>query len=124
MDGSPIGISAHGLSAEAADAARGLDLAKAARARDAAGAGDADRAAEMFEDLLATTLVRELRRGLSDGFFGSGSGSDVYEGWLDEHVGRELSRSHALDLAQSIRVSLGAKQESSARPAGAGDEAR
>ncbi len=104
-------LAASDLAARTADVARGIDLAKATRARDAAAGGDADQAAKMFEDLLATTLVRELRRGLSEGFFGSGSGSDVYEGWLDEHVGRELSRSRALDLAQSIRISLGAKAE-------------
>jgi Rod binding domain-containing protein len=95
------------LAAKAVDAMRGLDAAKATRAA----GSDAAKAAEMFEDLLATTLVRELRRGLPEGFFGAGPGSDVYEGWLDEHVGRALSRSHALDLAQAIRTSLGAKQE-------------
>jgi Rod binding domain-containing protein len=114
MEVSRTGIPTQGLAAKAADLS-GLELSKVSRAREAAGAGDADRAAEMFEDLLATTLVRELRRGLSDGFFGSGSGSDVYEGWLDEHVGKALSRSHALDIAQSIRLSLGSKQQDASR---------
>ena len=58
------------------------------------------------------------------GSFGSGSGSDVYEGWLDEHVGKALSRSHALDIAQSIRLSLGSKQEEALRQLGTEEQER
>jgi Rod binding domain-containing protein len=54
-------------------------------------------------------MVREMRRGLDGGFFGSGSGSDVYEGWLDQHVGKSLADTGALDLAQSIRFSIQGK---------------
>jgi len=105
MDGIPADILAR-----TGDAASQASAVKASLAKDVAASGDKERAAKMFEELLATLLVREMRRGLEGGFFGTGAGSDVYEGWLDEHVGRSLSDSHALDLAQSIRVSLGAKE--------------
>jgi Rod binding domain-containing protein len=88
----------------AARAARAGRAAEAARSGDEAQANDA---AHQFEALFATTLVREMRKGLSDGFFGSGAGADVYEGWLDEHVGRTLAETGALDLAGVIKVNLG-----------------
>ena len=71
--------------------------------------GDA-KAAEKFESLLATQLIKEMRKGLDEGFFGSGPGADVFEGWLDEHLGDALAKSGALELASAIRVSLGEKQ--------------
>jgi len=97
------------LTATALESSRraGLD-----RAVSAARGDDREEAAKMFEELLATMLVREMRRGLEGGFFGGGAGSDVYEGWLDEHVGRSLAQSQALDLAQAIRLSLGVEKQS------------
>ena len=92
---------------ELAGAAR---AARADRAAEAARSGDekqADEAARQFEALFATTLMREMRKGLSDGFFGSSAGADVYEGWLDEHIGRSLAESGALDMAGIIKVNLG-----------------
>ena len=85
-------------------------LVQSSRVERAQGTADPEQAAKMFEDMLATTLVREMRRGLENGFFGEGPGADVYEGWLDEHVGRSLSRSGMLDLAQAVRVSLGERE--------------
>ncbi len=85
------------------------DAGRLADAQRLAGQGDR-RAADKFESLLATQLIKEMRRGLDDGFFGSGAGADVFEGWLDEHLGDSLARSGALDLASAIRVSLGQKQ--------------
>jgi Rod binding domain-containing protein len=81
------------------------------RARVASGSGDPDKAAKMFEELLATLLVKEMRRGLDGGFFGAGPGADVYEGWLDQHIGQSLAETGALDLAQSIRFSIQNKQD-------------
>lgn len=80
------------------------------RAQSLAERGDAAAAAEKFEALLATQLVKELRRGVADGFFGSGAGADVFEGWFDEHIGQALAASDALDLASAVRVSIGHKQ--------------
>ena len=77
-------------------------LATLERARTA----DADEAAEMLEGLFATMLVREMRRALPEGFFGKGAGADVYEGWLDEHIGTALARDGALDLAGMVKTNL------------------
>lgn len=88
-----------------------LDLVAAQRLRAAAGAPreDARTTAKRFESLLATQLVKEMRRSLEDGFFGGGPGSDVFEGWLDEHLGEVLVRGRGLGLADSIAANLGAR---------------
>ena len=109
MDGLPLDIAAGAREIET-----GTKLGRAEAAQRAAAGGDRDKAAKMFEELLGTVLVREMRRGLEDGFFGKGPGADVFEGWLDEHVGHALSATGALDLAQAIRVSLGAKEKAAA----------
>ena len=71
-------------------------------------------AAEMFESLLATMLVKEARRSLGDGgFFGKGPGADVFSGWLDQHVGQALADGWDLDLAGMVRAGLIEKQEGS-----------
>lgn len=80
------------------------------RAKAASGRGDATKVAKMFEEVLASMMVREMRRGVEGGFFGSGSGADVYEGWLDQHVGKALADTGTLDLAQAIRLSIKDKQ--------------
>jgi Rod binding domain-containing protein len=103
------------MAARASDAVASAQGADLERARAASGSGDPAKAAKMFEELLATMMVREMRRGLEGGFFGSGSGSDVYEGWLDQHVGKSLAETGALDLAQSIRFSIQGKQSEEAR---------
>lgn len=99
-----------GVSQQATQAARNSDLVQARGVEAAARKGDSEKASKMFEELLATMLVREMRRELSDGFFGSGAGADIYEGWLDQNVGRALAETGSLDLAQSIRVSLDQKK--------------
>jgi Rod binding domain-containing protein len=103
------------LTAKTADAVSQSSLSQVTRASAAARRGDAERASKMFEELLATLLVREMRHGVEDGFFGKGPGADVYEGWLDQHVGQALARSGSLDLAQSIRVSLDDKSAQAAK---------
>ena len=75
---------------------------------------DSLSAAEMFEALLATMLVKEARRSLGEGgFFGKGPGADVFNGWLDQHVGQALADGWDLDLAGMVRASLIEKQEGS-----------
>jgi Rod binding domain-containing protein len=76
-------------------------------ARAAAGRGEAVEAALEFEQLFATLLVKEMRRGLSEGFFGGGAGADVYEGWLDEHLGSALSEGRGLGLRIALEHELG-----------------
>ena len=70
------------------------------------GDGKAVDAAEQLEALFATMLVREMRRALPEGFFGGGSGADIYEGWLDEHIGSTLARDGALNLAGMVKAQL------------------
>lgn len=77
-----------------------------ADARRADRAGEASEAALGFEKLLATILVKEMRRGLPEGFFGNGTGSNVYEGWLDEHVGASLTEGRGLGLRIALEREL------------------
>lgn len=72
--------------------------------------GDHVAAAEEFESLIATMLVKEMRQSLSEGFFGSGPGSDTFAGWLDKEIGENLSRSWQLDLAGMVKTNLDTKQ--------------
>jgi hypothetical protein len=72
---------------------------------------DPTAAAEMFEVHLATMLAKEARSSLGDGgFFGKGPGSDIFNGWLDKHVGEALADGWDLDLASMVRTSIIEKQ--------------
>ena len=101
MDASQLPVDVRALSAVPAE--RALE-----GARDAAQRGQAGEAALEFEKLFATLLVKELRRGLPEGFFGKGAGADVYEGWLDEHLGTALSEGRGLGLRVALERQLGA----------------
>jgi len=108
--GDELGIGIGGLGA----AARAGDLrieAAAAEAQRAAGSGRAEEASKAFEELLARMLVKELRRGLPNGFFGGGAGADVYESWLDEHLGAALTRDDSLGLAGMVKAGLELRSE-------------
>jgi Rod binding domain-containing protein len=78
-----------------------------AQAHAVARQGETARAAQDFERLLATVLVKEMRRGLPEGFFGGGAGSEVYEGWLDEHLGSVLAQGRGLGLRTALERELG-----------------
>lgn len=67
--------------------------------------------AREIEGLFAQIFVKELRRGLGEGFFGQGAGSDTFDAWLDEHLGDSLARDGVLDLAGRIRANLESKRE-------------
>ena len=59
------------------------------------------------ESLFASILVKELRKALPDqGFFGSGPGADVFNGWMDEFLGEQLARDGALNLAGRVETAL------------------
>ena len=79
---------------------------RAEAAAKAAARKEPGQAAQQFEELFASMLVKELRRALPEGFFGGGSGADVYEGWLDEHLGRELARGGRLGIGDAVRADL------------------
>ncbi len=67
---------------------------------------EVEHASAMFEKLFASLLVKEMRSTLGDGFFGQGPGSDVFGGWLDEHLGSALCDGPGLGLASSLREGL------------------
>ena len=74
-------------------------------------AGEHDKAAREMETVFGTMLVRELRRALPKGVFGEGAGSDVFEGWFDEHLGKALAEGDALGLSGMVKTSLRAKEK-------------
>ncbi|MFT7669344.1 MAG: hypothetical protein ACI8X5_002044 [Planctomycetota bacterium] len=72
--------------------------------------GDHAAAGAQFEKLLATMLVKEMRKTLSDGFFGEGPGADSFGGWLDESIGDNLAGNWELDIAGLVKTNLDNKQ--------------
>lgn len=69
-------------------------------------AGEPREAAQRFQALLATMLVKEMRATLNEGFFGTGAAGDVYGGWLDQNVGESLAQRDALHLEGVLKESL------------------
>ncbi len=78
---------------------------------------DNETAAQQFEQLLATMLVKEMRKSLPEGFFGSGPGSDSFNGWMDKSIGNNLAASWDLDIAGMVKTSLDNKQARPEQPA-------
>lgn len=94
-------------------------LAQGARslaAKSQANAKSAAEVPEQFSKLLATMLVKEMRQALPEGFFGEGTGSDIFDGWLDEHLGAALAQRDGLRiegmLAHSMQSKLDAQKPS------------
>lgn len=75
------------------------------KASDAEG-GEPEMVAKEIESLFATLLVSEMRKGLGDGFFGSGAGSDTFNGWFDEEIGASLSSRGSLGLADTVHEAI------------------
>lgn len=88
-----------------------LDSQSLRRLQSTEGSSEHQEAAEKFEALFATQLVKEMRRALPDGFFGSGPGSDTFNGWLDQTLGESLAQSWHLDLAGMVKTNLDSKQQ-------------
>lgn len=91
-----------------ADAA--LGAARAAALGGALSERSPREAAQRFEELFGSILVKEMRGALEGGFFGSGAGSDVFEGWLDEHLGRALAADGSLGLREAVARNLVQRQ--------------
>lgn len=68
--------------------------------------GEPEMVAREIESLFATLLVSEMRKGLGDGFFGGGAGSDTFNGWFDEEIGASLSSRGSLGLADAVHEAL------------------
>lgn len=90
--------------------AQSAGLARLSSAQRELRKGDVSEAAREFERLFATLLVKEMRSTLPEGFFGKGAGSDVFDGWLDEHLGKSLADGRGLGLRISLERDLGLKQ--------------
>lgn len=81
-------------------------------------------AGKKMESLFATMLVKEMRQALPEGFFGKGPGADIYEGWLDEHIGKSLTDGRGIGISELLERTLaagvtetrGAPEESTAQP--------
>ncbi len=71
--------------------------------RSAVEGGRVEEAGKAFETYFSSLLVRELRRSLPEGLVGGGTGSDVYEAWFDEHVGRALADAKGLGIQQMLQ---------------------
>ena len=79
-----------------------FEQAQLTRLRAASDDGGA-RAGKVVEKVFASMLVKELRRGLDNGFF-KGPGSQVYTAWLDEHLGNALTERDTLGLAGMVKT--------------------
>jgi|GEM_PF-851016 len=104
MDGGLGSIGAPAM--QAGDAAEQARITKMERLAESAGGLDSPEkvreAARQFEALLATMLVKEMRAGLEEGFFGSGPGADTFSGMLDEHLGRELTEQPLFGMVEIL----------------------
>lgn len=69
--------------------------------------GSVEHAAKELEIVFATMMVKEMRKTLGDGLFGSGPGVDTFEGWFDDHVGRSIASSGVMDLVGLLKASGG-----------------
>ncbi len=69
--------------------------------------------AKKFGSVLATLLVKEMRKSLSEGFFGEGADGDIYSGWLDEQVGQTLADRDSLHMTDLIERGVAQKSEAS-----------
>ncbi len=99
-----------------AQADRLVQTATSLAAKAKLNAKGSDDVPHQFSKLLATMLVKEMRQALPDGFFGEGAGSDIFNGWLDEHIGNSLAERDGLRLEDMIAHSMqtkvdGAKQD-------------
>jgi Rod binding domain-containing protein len=83
--------------------------------------GDNQAAAEQFEELLATMLVKEMRKSLPEGFFGKGPGSDSFNGWMDKSIGSNLAASWDLDIAGMVKTNLDSKMQRAGQSLGGGE---
>ncbi|MEW6073609.1 MAG: hypothetical protein AB1726_13580 [Planctomycetota bacterium] len=104
------------------DALGSLAGARIDAVRRTAEEGRTAEAAQAFETLLAAMLVTEMRRAMPEGFFGDGTGADVYGSWFDAHLGAALAERDALGFAGIVKEDLLRLQ--AAREAGKNGEAR
>lgn len=87
-------------------ASSSLTNGRISRVRSGAGESEPAAVAREMESLFATLLVTELRKGLGEGFFGTGPGADTFNGWFDEQLGSSLASRSSLGLTEQIQESI------------------
>lgn len=75
---------------------RGAELERARSTDDGAVAG------RKFEAMLGTMLAQEMRKGLEEGFFGTGPGAGTFGAWLDQFVGEAIADRGALGTGRLV----------------------
>lgn len=60
-----------------------------------------EEAAQAFESVFASLIVKEMRNTLSDGLFGS-ENSDVLGGLFDLHMGQAMTEGQGLGIKQFV----------------------
>ena len=60
-----------------------------------------EEAATALEAVFGALLVKEMRKTLPDGLFGSDA-ADIYGGLFDEHIGQQLAKGEGLGIKQFI----------------------
>ncbi|MCA8922027.1 MAG: rod-binding protein [Planctomycetes bacterium] len=81
------------------------DPAVAARHRDAA------VAAEKFEGLMLTNLLKSAFGESSESMFGSGPGAHIYRGFMETYLADHLARAGGLGLQDTLTRALGGELE-------------
>lgn len=75
--------------------------------RDADGQVPPAEIARQFEQIFVQQLMREMSKSLDGGFFGSESGSHVYEGLFEEVIAEKITEGRGIGIAPAIERSLG-----------------
>ncbi len=65
------------------------------------GAERTEETATAFEAIFGALLVKEMRKTLPDGLFGSDA-ADIYGGLFDEHIGQQLAEGDGLGIKQFL----------------------
>jgi Rod binding domain-containing protein len=81
-----------------------------------AASGEEAEAAQAFESLFASMLVKEMRSSIDGGFFGKGPGADTYGQWFDKEMGAAIAADNGLGLAGVLKAQLGAERRASEVP--------
>lgn len=69
--------------------------------------GKVENATEELEVMFSTMMVKEMRKSLGEGLFGSGPGVDTFEGWFDDHMGRAIAEGGAMELSGLLKAQSG-----------------
>lgn len=105
----------HAENTGALTARNGLTAGRISRV--ARGADGPEVAAKEMESLFATLLVTEMRKGLGEGFFGTGKGADTFNGWFDEQLGASIADQGNLGIGEQVKESIIRQQAAAAAQA-------